>query len=351
MEKNGVKIYDKKDEKGIYRHKVIEEMSALGMRSRGTMIFPIKNLYPKENNQWKVGKDEVLKYEKRGDLDIINDKAYFRIRPDDEESEKTLPFWSHFFSKDIGTAETGKTELSEVLGTKEHGFETVKPLALIKKLIKHVKTKTKEPIILDFFAGSGTTGHAIMELCNEEDDISPQYILATNNDENICEEITYKRLYNANNGYAIQKKKNTIVKQELNSNLEYLKTELLKYDPSIHCDLDIKEFMVDKLTEIIKVRESCFKLNQITPYLYKFEKEDKSVYILQDIYNMKLVDYKEAIEQLNNDPEHNINIYILSISNHNHYANKISKANKNITFEPLPESFLKLLRKLARKQK
>lgn len=351
LEKNGVKTYDLKDEKGAYRLKVIEEMSALGMRSRETMIFPIKDLLPRENNQWKVGKDEVLKYEHRGDLDIVDGKAYFRVRPEDEDNEKTLPFWSHFFDKDIGTAESGKTELSEVLGTKEHGFETVKPLALIKKLIKHVKVKNNKPIILDFFAGSGTTGHAVMELHKDDFDTSPQYILVTNNDESICEEITYKRLLNSNNGYIIQKKKNTIVKQALNSNLEYLKTELLKYDPDKHSDLDIKEFMVDKLTEIIKVREACFTLEDINSYLQKFNKDEKSVYILHDIYKMSKNDYDQVIEILNNDTKQDISIYILSMSNHSHYANKIAKASKNITFEPLPESFLKMLRKIQRKQK
>lgn len=351
LEKNGVKTYDLKDEKGAYRLKVIEEMSALGMRSRETMIFPIKDLLPRENNQWKVGKDEVLKYEHRGDLDIVDGKAYFRVRPEDEDNEKTLPFWSHFFDKDIGTAESGKTELSEVLGTKEHGFETVKPLALIKKLIKHVKVKNNKPIILDFFAGSGTTGHAVMELHKDDFDTSPQYILVTNNDESICEEITYKRLLNSNNGYIIQKKKNTIVKQALNSNLEYLKTELLKYDPDKHSDLDIKEFMVDKLTEIIKVREACFALEDINSYLQKFNKDEKSVYILHDIYKMSKNDYDQVIEILNNDTKQDISIYILSMSNHSHYANKIAKASKNITFEPLPESFLKMLRKIQRKQK
>ncbi|WP_404825526.1 hypothetical protein [Planococcus wigleyi] len=47
--------------------------------------------------------------------------------------------------------------------------------------------------MLDFFAGSGTTGHAVMEI-NKEDDGQRNFILCTNNENNICKEVTYERL-------------------------------------------------------------------------------------------------------------------------------------------------------------
>lgn len=47
--------------------------------------------------------------------------------------------------------------------------------------------------VLDFFAGSGTTGQAVLEL-NREDGLEREFILCTNNENNICEDITYKRL-------------------------------------------------------------------------------------------------------------------------------------------------------------
>ena len=168
---------------------------------------------------------------------------------------------------------------------------------------------------------------------------NPKYILITNNENNICEEVCYQRIKKANEKY------------NYNSNLEYLKTELLKYDSQKHSDLDIKEFMVDKLIEIIKVREACFKLDEINKFLLKFAHINKSVYVLQDIYKMKKNDYDEVVSILKDDEKDKINIYILSMSNHEHYINKISKAHKNITFEPLPESFLKILRKIERKRR
>ena len=64
-----------------------------------------------------------------------------------------------------------------------------------------------------------------------------------------------------------------------------------------------------------------------------------------------LDDYEKIVSILQDDEKDKINIYILSMSNHEHYINKISKAHKNITFEPLPESFLKMLRKIERKRR
>ena len=346
LEKNGVKTYDLVDKKGKYRLKVVEEMSALGMRSRATMVFEIEGIAPKLNNQWKIGKDEVLKYKERGDLEIIEGKPFFKVRPTDEDNIKTLPFWSHFFSKEIGTAESGKSELSDILGTKKHGFETVKPITLIKKLITHVKTNTKYPIVLDFFAGSGTTGHAVMKLFEDKNiDIEPQYILVTNNENNICEEITYPRLKKVINGYTIKKLKKNIEVTPINSNLEYLKIQTLFHDDKRYSELDIKEFMVDKCKEIIKVKESCFELQTtMSDFLLHFNKSDKDVYILQNIYDMSPRDYIEAKELINKADGDVVILYILALQNQEHYRRKFQDSKKQIIFEPLPENFLKVLR-------
>lgn len=67
-----------------------------------------------------------------------------------------------------------------------------KPKRLIKQIVKFA-SKSKRDIVLDFFAGSGTTGHAIMEL-NSEDEGNRKFILCTSNENNICKDVTYKRL-------------------------------------------------------------------------------------------------------------------------------------------------------------
>jgi len=77
-------------------------------------------------------------------------------------------------NKEIGTAESAKKELSAVLNNDKHGFETVKPTSLIKRLLFH--SSSNNDLILDFFAGSGTTGDAVMQL-NAEDGGNRKYIL------------------------------------------------------------------------------------------------------------------------------------------------------------------------------
>ena len=176
------KEYNLIDEIGKYREKVLEEMSAIGMRGRETMIYPVLGILPKPDNQWKYGIEFVKYFEERGDLFKRDDKIYFKIRPKDEDNNNYLPFWSHFFDKDIsGTAESGKSDLDKILKTKKHGFETVKPISLIQKLIFHVKQTNNinlknNDIILDFFSGSATTAHAVMEL-NKKDGGNRKYIM------------------------------------------------------------------------------------------------------------------------------------------------------------------------------
>jgi len=189
----GKKVYPHTDKGGSYREHVLELMNAEGVRGRSSMIFDISDgvstVSPPRGKQWKLGQDQVATYKDRGDLSIKNSKVVFKIRPEDERNEKTEPFWG-FFSKEIGTAESAKKEVTTVLGD-NHGFETVKPVALIEKLLFH----TTEPnsLILDFFAGSGTTGHAVLEL-NRNNKGNRRFILATNNENNIAQSITAKRL-------------------------------------------------------------------------------------------------------------------------------------------------------------
>jgi adenine-specific DNA-methyltransferase len=79
----------------------------------------------------------------------------------------------------------------------------------------------KNSIILDFFAGSGTTGHSVLEL-NKEDNGNRKFILCTNNENNICEEVTYQRINKVINGYTTPKGKYI---EGLGGNLKYYKVE------------------------------------------------------------------------------------------------------------------------------
>ncbi|MCR3907099.1 MAG: site-specific DNA-methyltransferase [Tenericutes bacterium] len=182
LESSGSKEYNEVDDKGEFRFKVVEEMSAIGMRGRETMVYPILGVMPGKDKQWKIGLETINSFIDRDDILIIDGRPTLKIRPTDEDSKSYFPFWSHFFEKDAyGTAEVGKSELTNILNTPHHNFETVKPTKLIKKLAFHVQDmstiNTNRPfIILDFFAGSSTTAHAVMQL-NAEDGGNRKFIM------------------------------------------------------------------------------------------------------------------------------------------------------------------------------
>jgi adenine-specific DNA-methyltransferase len=85
---------------------------------------------------------------------------------------KAQNHFEDFFAKELGTAESAKKELTDILG--QHGFETVKPIDVIKRLVLH--TTENSDLILDFFSGSATTAHAVMQL-NAEDGGKRKFIM------------------------------------------------------------------------------------------------------------------------------------------------------------------------------
>ena len=116
------------------------------------------------------------------------------------------------------------------------GFDTVKPTRLIKELLSHFPN---DSFILDFFAGSGTTGQAVMEM-NKEDGGSRQFILCTNNEDNICEEVTYERISRVINGY------DDIA--AVPSNIKYYRTDFVSKDVE-----DISEELLAHTMEMVQL--------------------------------------------------------------------------------------------------
>lgn len=127
--------------------------------------------------------------------------------------------------KGYGSTKTGSTELSNILH-KEDTFGYPKPSDLIRFLLS---LQNNQITILDFFAGSGTTLHAAMRL-NSEDNGTRKCILVTNNENNICEEVTYERNKRVINGYTTSKGED--VQGLQNNSLRYYKTDFVYRDQS-----------------------------------------------------------------------------------------------------------------------
>lgn len=161
----GEKEYPFEDEQGRYREYPLEVMNANGIRGRQSMVYDVMGITPPAGKQWKLGLNQVASYISTGNLFIRDRKPIIKMRPENERNHTTEPFWG-FFDKNMGTAESAKKELTSLLGS--HGFETVKPTDVIKRLVYHATEISNADIILDFFSGSGTTAHAVAEL-NAED--------------------------------------------------------------------------------------------------------------------------------------------------------------------------------------
>lgn len=119
----------------------------------------------------------------------------------DEDYEVPLAIgaqsWDH---QESGHSQAGLSELDAVVG-KGHGFQTVKPLKLMKKAIQI--WCPPNGLVLDPYAGSGTTGHAVLEL-NAETEAKRRFILveqgAPENGDKYARTLTWRRLYNAITG-------------------------------------------------------------------------------------------------------------------------------------------------------
>ena len=131
--------------------------------------------------------------------------VYTKIWLSDREEEGQTP--TNFISK-YENRHSAK-ELKE-LGV---AFDFSKPTGLIQYLFS-LTGAGKQAVCLDFFAGSGTTGHAVMKL-NAEDGGNRRFILCTNNENNICREVTYERI------------KRVIDKEAYAASLKYFKVDYI----------------------------------------------------------------------------------------------------------------------------
>ena len=162
-------------------------------------------------DKFNANKDELIVTKGRDRLNVkkikfIDSKRVFKI---DEKFEYFEMIETNSRSIIEFSTNDGTNELNRLIG-RQGVFNNPKNLKMINYFISLLPNKNS--IILDFFAGSGTTGHAVSQL-NKEDGGNRKYILCTNNENNICEEVTYKRLAN--------------IQEELPHNLKYFRTEFV----------------------------------------------------------------------------------------------------------------------------
>lgn len=142
-------------------------------------------------------------------------------------------------AEEYETSTTGKKELLSILPDKKI-FNTPKPVSLYKEIIKMaISPKVENPVILDFFAGSGTVGQAVLE---EFLGKNASFILCNTNENDICREITYERIKRIILGYQNQKGCNV---QGIPANLKYYKLEYIdktRQNDSYYLSNELKKY-------------------------------------------------------------------------------------------------------------
>lgn len=189
-------------------------------------IFPVNPL-----RSWAITEETFEYYYKQNRIIFPGDYPFLSI------SKPVLRYWkeddlkkagddfglvaaSTYLPSDIvGMTQDGTKEITEIFATKIFSFP--KPINLIKYIVGISTAKTHNAIILDFFAGSGTTGHAVMKL-NVEDGGSRKFILCTNNENNICRDVTYERI------------KRVIAKENYKASLKYFKVDYLPISDKLY---------------------------------------------------------------------------------------------------------------------
>lgn len=201
------------------------------------------NVYPPNPNRgWSKSKENVGKMIQEGRIlwpstpkGRPREKKFLK----DLLSERT-GFSSVLDNNEVGYTTDGTRSLMKVLGKKAFSFP--KSVTLIKTLIDEFPLNSAT--ILDFFAGSGTTAQAVLEL-NQQDGGNRHFILCTNNENNICEEVTYPRIRTVITG---KRQDGSEYSNGIPTNLKYFKTDFVSKDAE-----DVSKALLEHISEMVEL--------------------------------------------------------------------------------------------------
>ena len=310
---------------------VADPFEAAGVRKN--LSYAIKNpntgetYYPVKGRHWAVLEEEYFKLLK--DNRIVfgkNGKGKpSRKRFLSDAMEKGLTpksIWD-----DVGTTTNGTQELEDILGEKK--FNNPKPVSLIRRILE--LTTDKNSVVLDFMAGSGTTGHAVLEL-NKEDENNRQFILCTNNENNICTDVCYPRVKKVMQGYKNKTGEKVV---GLGGNLKYYKTNFVGSEPT-HRN---KKLLTDKSIEMLCIKENTFDEVISKKDIFIFKNNEKFTAILFD--EMKMEEFKNEIKKLKMP----VSVYVFSLEGDD-FKDEFESLNNDITLCSIPEAILKVYRRI-----
>ena len=184
---------------------------------------------------------------------------------------------------EVGHTDGAKKELKAIFNGKIP-FDTPKPVSLIKRVLEIAAQK--DSIILDFFAGSGTTAQAVLEM-NMEDGGNRKFIICTNNENSICSNVTYPRIKSIITGL---REDGSYYSEGIAANMKYYKTSFVRKDSE-----NLYDDLINHISEMIqlqfgvKVDNARYVIiltdDEMDKFETDFEKYDdlKAVFVNQDV--------------------------------------------------------------------
>lgn len=272
---------------------------------------------------WRWGKETLSKLLST-DVVIKESGDGYSVMAKDRIKAGRRPM-THWVDPKYDASSHGTILLEKILG-KNKIFDYPKSLyALIDTLQITTKDK-KDATILDFFAGSGTTGHAVLEL-NKIDGGQRKFILCTNNENGICKDVCYPRIKNVMNGYPGNR--------GLGGNLKYFETGFVN---SSQTDSN-KKAIINKSTEMICVKENAFE-PVIEAATYRvFRNSETNVGIIFD---------DEAISDFITEAKNikgKFNIYVFSLDE-SVPSFEFKELQERVKLCPIPEVILHVYRRI-----
>ena len=270
----------------------------------GTFITPLVIKAP-----FVWGQDFLEQELNNGTEVFVNTKNFqVRVIRHNNTSIKAMP--SFIDGREEGATNEDAYELLKEVFATDRPFQYSKPVNLVKKLVLANSYYNKAITVLDFFAGSGTTLHAVMQL-NAEDGGKRQCILCTNNENGICENVTYERNKRVIQGYT--KPNGEDVAGLADNNLRYYRTDFVGRSRSTKKMRRLVQLSTDMLCikENLYAEKKTFAGFPTFKNIYRyFEYGDKKMLV---IYDERYVD--EIVKMLGSvETNSKIKVYVFSPS-------------------------------------
>lgn len=224
-------------------------------------------------------------------------------------------------------SEVGKNDLAK-LGMADL-FDYPKPVGLIKVLLDAVLNK--DAIVLDFFAGSGTTGQAVMEL-NEEDGGGRQFILATNNENEIMTDVCLPRLTKVIKGVRDYK--------PLGNSMRYYRAGFVGKHNILDADDKDRMQLAHHAGEMLSIAENTLDVVEKTDHWQVFESRDRNTAIYFREEYEKLDAFIAMVKKLKKP----VSVYVFSWEDDPYIAD--FEDHGSITVKTIPEPIVEIYKQI-----